>query len=69
MTDWQDAVAKVIGAKRCSTTERTRAFQLLHDTGIGYRIGGKVEDALRHMVASGVVKTEEEPSSEQREET
>lgn len=67
MTDWQDAVAKVIGAKRCSMTERRRAFQLLHDTGIGYRIGGKVEDTLRHMVASGEI--EEEQESEQREET
>lgn len=53
---WQEAVAKAMGAKKCSPVERVRSFQMLHDTGIGYSLGGQIADTLRHMVASGVVK-------------
>jgi hypothetical protein len=53
---WQDAVAKAMGATRCSPTERRRAFQTLHDTGIGYKLPGHIADTLRAMVASGEVK-------------
>lgn len=52
MTDWQRAVAVVMGATPSSTVEKRQAFKLLHDTGIGYRIGGKVADSLREVAAS-----------------
>ena len=63
--NWQDAVAKAIGATKCSPTERQRAFQMLHDTGIGYRLPGHISDTLRSMVAAGVVKTEEDKDERQ----
>lgn len=50
MTQWQDALAKVMGAIKCSPTERRRAFEYLHETGIAYKIGGKVADATRAMM-------------------
>lgn len=51
MIEWQDAVAKVMGAIKCSPTERRRAFQYLHDSGIAYKIGGKIADATRAMIS------------------
>jgi hypothetical protein len=66
--DWQEAVAKAIGATKCSPTERRRAFQELHDTGIGYRLPGHISDTLKAMVASGAVTTNEEVAHEQRHE-
>lgn len=52
MTDWQEAVATVMGAVPSSPVEKRRAFKLLHDTGIGYKIGGKIADAVREIAAS-----------------
>lgn len=54
--EWQEALAVAMGAKKASPPERVRAWQMLHDTGIGYNLGDDLADTLRHMVASGVVK-------------
>ena len=53
--NWQDALAMAMGAIRCSPTERRRAFQLLHDTGVGYQLPGHISETLTMMVASGEV--------------
>ena len=52
MTDWQEAVTVVMGAKPSSTVEKRQAFKLLHETGIAYRIGGKIADSTREIAAS-----------------
>lgn len=65
--EWQEAVAKAIGATKCSPTERQRAFQYLHDTGIGYRLPGHISATLKAMVASGAVKTEETADGQRNE--
>ncbi len=57
--EWQDALAKAIGATKCSPPERKRAFQMLHDTGIGYKLPGHISDTLTAMVASGEIEEEE----------
>lgn len=59
MMEWQSALCKAMGAIKCSPPERQRAFQYLHDTGIGYKLPGHIADTLRHMVAEGVIKTED----------
>lgn len=53
--NWQDALAMVIGAQKCSPVERKRAFNLLHTTGIGYKLPGHISETLTAMVASGEV--------------
>jgi hypothetical protein len=52
MIDWQRAVGVVMGAIPSSTVEKKKAFKLLHDTGIGYKIGGKIADTTRTIAAS-----------------
>lgn len=59
--DWQDAMSKVCGGTPCSTVDKQRAFQLLHDSGMGYRLGGHISETLRHMVERGVVRTKYRP--------
>lgn len=55
MMKWQDALAIALGAEKASPVERQRAFQMLHDTGIGYNLGDNLAETLRHMVASGSI--------------
>lgn len=50
---WQDEVAKAMGAIPCSPTERRRAYEYLHRTGIAERIGGGLAQTVRELVASG----------------
>lgn len=66
MMEWQQAVGKAMGAIPCSPTERQRAYQYLHDTGIGYTLGGKIADTLKHLVASGAIKVEADNDNDNR---
>lgn len=58
MIRWQEAVGQAMGAIPCSPVERRKAFQYLHDSGIGYKLEGKIADTLKAMVEAGVVGTE-----------
>lgn len=53
--DWRKAVSVASGAIPSSPTEKQEAYQTLCDTGLGYRLGGKIADTLRFLVASGAV--------------
>lgn len=50
---WQEEVAKAMGAIKCSPTERRRAYEYLHRTGIAERIGGGLAETVRELVESG----------------
>lgn len=54
--EWQDAVAVAMGAKKANTVERRKAWQMLHDTGIGYKLGNGLADIIRNAVATGAIK-------------
>lgn len=52
---WQDEVAKAMGAIKCSPTQRRRAYEYLHRTGIAEKIGGGLAETVRELVASGEI--------------
>lgn len=52
MTDWQHAVAVVMGAIPSSPVQKRQAFRLLFETGIADKLGGKIADATREIAAS-----------------
>lgn len=64
LTEWQEAWLKATCVTQCSPTERIRAMQYLHDTGIGYNLPGGVRQTLKQMVEAGEIKTGNEEVSD-----
>lgn len=51
------AIAVASGLVRASSTEVRRAFQMLHDTGVAYRLPGHIAETTRRMIQDGIVAT------------